>query len=194
MSDEKQKTSEPSKKKFSIAPILAKFKGLKHKQLIIAGALTIVVIILVFSSFNSLGSSNSKNNTQTQDQTATATTEDYTADLERRLTNVLSGIKGCEDVRVMIITENTPEIVYAEHIEERTTGSGDSKQTTIIRYPATVKNGSNETPLVVMEVVPKIAGVLIVTKGATDTAVRLKIISAVQALLSVDAGRVEILS
>ena len=54
------------------------------------------------------------------------------------------------------------------------------------------QNGENEA-VVLMERQPTVRGVIVVAQGAADISVRMKLQSAVQAVLGVEASRVEVL-
>lgn len=187
---DKNKPQKEKKKLFS--GLWQKLKATKYTEYILAGVLGLVVIVIFLSSC----STKSKNKSASTEKTATNTENEssvlsYSEALEHKLENVLESVKGCSNVKVMVVAESSPTIVLAEQIEEKTTGSGENK--VITKYPVYVENGSSKTPMILYQTAPKVNGVLIVAKGAGNAAVKLKIITALQALLGIDASKIEVL-
>lgn len=105
----------------------------------------------------------------------------------------MSNIKGSGKLSVMVVVDSSPLVTFAEHLEEKVSGTGDNLTKTIVRYPITLENGSLESTVVLVEHAPKVKGVLVVAKGASDPRVKLRLISAVQALLNIKADLIEVI-
>lgn len=166
--------------KISFIDKLKKIKGFEY---VIVGVLCLLVIVIYFFS-SSKSSDSYGENLKT----------DYASELENRLCQVLSKVEGAGQVNVMITLESNSEIVYATQTEEKTNSSnGSSNQTqstTKVESPVVVNN----SPLVVMEYLPKVRGVIVVAQGANSIKVKLNLLKAVQTIIDVDADSIEILA
>ena len=108
--------------------------------------------------------------------------------MEDKLSKVLSNVSGAGKVSVMLTLESGSEIIVAKTKEERTNTSSNSTSVTVVESPVIV----GKEPLILMEILPKIKGVIVVAQGANDVAVRLELLRAVQALIDVDSNKIEI--
>ena len=122
--------------------------------------------------------------------------EDNKGDLmEQKLMDTLSCVRGAGKVKVMITYETGNEIVPAMNtdITSSVSVSGENQTRTESSSPVTTyQNGENEA-IVLMEREPTVRGVIVVAQGAADISVRLKIQAAVQAVLGIEADKVEVL-
>lgn len=155
-----------------------------------------VALFLIFGSAlipkSSKGSSSSTNTS-----TGSSTNQfDYAKSLEDKLVNVLSSIKDAGKVNVMITLEGGIEIEIAYTIEERvnnSTGSSNSQESsTIVKTPILITQNGVTKPVILSEKNPAIQGVVIVASGAGNTRVKLDILRATVAVLSVEPARIEI--
>ncbi|MGI5891374.1 MAG: hypothetical protein ACOX7H_01370 [Bacillota bacterium] len=119
--------------------------------------------------------------------------------LERRLEEVLARIKGAETVSVAVTFEYGAESEYALDREttdsttiEASAGTSESDRKSIDSQEKTSLAQQNGEPVLVKEYMPKIKGVLVVSKGAGDSKVRSQLFNAVQGLLGVSAHRINI--
>lgn len=123
-------------------------------------------------------------------------TPEYDGDrMEQRLMETLSCVRGAGKVKVMITYETGNEIVPAMNtdITSSVSVSGENQTRTESSSPVTTyQNGENEA-IVLMEREPTVRGVIVVAQGAADVSVRLKLQAAVQAVLGVEADKVEVL-
>ena len=183
--------------------ILSKFtffkrlKSIKHFELVVALTLGAIIIAVYFSSFG--GTSNSGTSPSqigTQIEYTNAST--YAHELEQKLSALISKIDGVGKAEVMVVLSSSSELIIAKNITEtieKETGSDGiiTENITKEESPLLVtQNGANE-PLILLEIMPKIAGVVVVAQGANDVNVKLNILKAVQALLSVPNGNIEII-
>ena len=122
--------------------------------------------------------------------------EDKKADLmEQKLMDTLSCVRGAGKVKVMITYETGNEIVPAMNtdITSSVSVSGENQTRTESSSPVTTyQNGENEA-IVLMEREPTVRGVIVVAQGAADISVRIKLQAAVQAVLGIEADKVEVL-
>ena len=167
---------------------LAFFERLKTKKYTsyaIAIVLSLIVCVLFLSSCNKQTkiSSVSESSLQTKN---TCETESYSREIENKLVNVLSSVKGCGSVKAMVVTKSTN---ISNILMQSENSSVEQKDLS----PIYEKNGSSETPFITSYTYPEIVGVLVVAKGAGDTNVKLKIINAIIAVLGIDSSKIEVL-
>lgn len=184
MSNEDKKKSNWDK-----VPLLQKIKSIKHIELIIVAIFVLVLGCIFFSSSNT----SNEVNLNIGDGL-----EEYGNNLEQKLTNVISKINGVGEVSVMITFDGRITYEYATESEEITTSStitsGTNTKTTKNEKVIIVNQNGKNTPLIVREIYPDVAGVLVVASGAESVAIRLNIISAVQTLLGVEDWKIQVLS
>ncbi|MBQ7602678.1 MAG: hypothetical protein IJU58_00825 [Clostridia bacterium] len=177
--------------------LITKLKGIKHLNIILLTLLVALILIIWFADFGT-----NTNEKQTSTSTSgTNTLSDYTTLLETKLSKTLSQIEGAGNVDVMITLDGASQLILAYDTESRTnstdntTASGTSTKsnnTTTNSTPIIItKNGQSE-PLVLSEIMPNIKGVVVVCEGANNIRVKLNILQAVQALLGVNSGQIEI--
>ncbi|MGI6554042.1 MAG: stage III sporulation protein AG [Bacillota bacterium] len=126
-------------------------------------------------------------------------------EMENRLEAILSTIEGVGSVSVSITLENGPEYIYAVNenineskIEEKDNSGGHriTTETTnsdqmVLAQPADM--GGGQQPVVVKEIKPKIAGVLVAAEGADNAETRINLSRAVQTVLNIPAHKVSVL-
>ena len=169
-----------------------KFNNLKLKlgkksQLALAGVLSAVMLIIFI---NGITSSSNAGKTNIEEKAETSSVLSYNQDLEKRLESIISSIKGVGETEVFVSTETSVETIYATNNEDNKSGENvNSSQTEIVFY----KNGSTTTPVVKMEIYPKITGVLVVAEGVDDEKLRLMVINAVAVALDLENSKIEVL-
>ncbi len=166
----------------------------KYKKIIIPLLLLMVLgcLYLYITSFQVVSTNN-----QSSELSYTSAVA-YQKDLESRLKNILSTIKGAGKVEVMVTIDGSPELKFATTVEEKTTtttsaGGSENKTVTVITDPIILNVNGKEQPLILMEILPKVKGVVVVATGANDTKIKLQMIEAVQALLDVASDKIDIL-
>ena len=132
-------------------------------------------------------------------ETASLSQEEYTRQLEARLTELISSVDGAGRTKVMITLECGTEYVYASQqkntaaLSEKSDDGGktgrDEKRTgeeSLIL----VNGGGGEAPLLLKEITPTVAGVVVVCSGADDADVRQRITDLVTTALHTGSNRV----
>ncbi len=112
-------------------------------------------------------------------KSAASEVQDYRKELEARLEDILSEIRGAGEVSVMITLSGSEETVYAEDLSE-----SDGK-----RSSETVIAGSQQA-LIRKKDNPKILGVLIVCTGGGRPQVKEKVVNAASTVLDIPTGKV----
>ncbi len=172
-----------------VTEIIDKIKDNKKYRIAIIGGILILAAIIYFlpSKSNKSESKVINNNTEISKN--------------EQLERVLSGIRGCGKVSVMITYESDGEIVCAstsetqtDTVREKTENGGirESETTKENKKPVTVGSGNGENALVVLNKEPKVKGVIVVAQGAENLGVKLNLQKAVETVLQVSPEQVEI--
>ena len=160
-------------------------------KIIIPLLLVAFVILLYYSTKESSLSSSVSNVSYTSSL-------EYSNILESKLKGLLGGIDGVGNVSVMVTLESGPELKIATQIDERTNtttnSSGTTTSVTIVEEPIIITQKGEDSPLVLMEILPVVKGVVVVAEGAKDVGVKLQLLEAVQALLDLPSVNIQILS
>jgi stage III sporulation protein AG len=169
---------------------LKKLKGIKNIEVVIACILGAVILLIYFSGF-----------TKTADTTANfkneyTTSTAYAEFLENKLSQTLSSIAGAGKVSVMVTLESGPELVIATSTDQKTntSQSGDNKteSITVVENPVIISQNGASRPLILMEILPKVQGVIVVAQGADNVKVRLDLLNAIQGLLDISGSNIQI--
>ena len=199
----KPKQEESKEKKSSILmkiPFFQKLKTIKNIEIVIAVFLIAVMLLIYFGTTSSGSNKTHKQNNINNILYTDA--KSYVNDLEMRIEETLSKINGAGKVSVVITLSSSSELIIAKDIEQTTHTETATKndvttkteEIVVIEKPILVDGNSGDEPLVLLEVMPKIAGVVVVAEGANDVNVKLNLLKAIQALLTVPSGNIEILA
>ena len=109
---------------------------------------------------------------------------EYNLQLENKLISVISSLEGVGNVTVAITFSDFGEKVYVYETKTQQTSSG-----TITTNSLVTVGGE---PLVSVEKLPTIYGVVVVAEGAGDALLRMKIVQTVVTLLGVNSNLVEV--
>ena len=169
----------------------AKIKQIKHWEIYAA----VIVVVIMLGIYLSGLWGNKQSQSSTAVTVVTNTDSSYAGQLESKLQKVLSCIQGAGNVAVMVMTdgEGTAELAYdvQEKTVEQAGANGQTVTTTTVDKTVVVKNGS---PLVLWNNPPKLLGIVVVATGASDPAVRLNLLHAVQTLIGEQSVEIQILS
>lgn len=165
-------------------------KNFKGIEIAIVVVLISAMILIAISSF-------SFSKKEEKPASSSSSLEEYCANLEAKLNAVLSKIEGVGEVSSMITLQGGFEQKLAYN-EENSTSSGEkngatSQNTSSSQSVIYITQNGVETPLVLYEENPKIAGVVVVSSGAKEVRVKLDIIRAVSTLLNVNSSCIEVL-
>lgn len=165
----------------------------------------LAAIMLIFLSDNFLGKTRSAsadiggNDTNDANYVGYGDYDKYTEQLEARLTELISSVDGAGETKVMITLECGTEYVYAS--QQKTTSamsensdvngktSRDEKRTGEENV-ILVDGSGGEEPLILKEITPTVAGVVVVCSGADDVNVRQRITDIVTTALGTSSNRV----
>lgn len=118
----------------------------------------------------------------------------YCEMVENRLISVLENVKGIGKVDAFVMVDESPTIKYLEERDVQNNNiEGKDEVESIKTTIVLVKNGSVTSPVVVVEILPKITGVLVVAEGAKDIKLKTNLINIISSVLSVDVSKVEVM-
>lgn len=168
MSEEKK----DSKDKFAFLKNLSfvkKLKQVKHIGLYIVIIFVLILLVILFGGF---GTSQTSAITTSNKNVTYSSAIEYESFLEDKLKMLIANIKDAGNVEVMVSVEGGTTVEQSSQSESKANSSN------------TASANFN---------VPKIRGVVVVSSGAKNVAVRLDILSAVQTLLGLDESQIKIL-
>ena len=167
--------------------------------------LSLVGVFLVIVFFPSSGSKKVQERKTEIPESASQKTEmktndDYKAQMEKQLEEVLKSIDGIDSIHTMITLKNSEEEVILKentHTRENTTeedSQGGTREILSESEAETVcykESGGEKTgPYVTYTIAPKVEGVLVVVGGEKAGLLRTQIVKAVQALFDVESHKV----
>lgn len=198
MSEEKSTKKESLLQKL---PFFKKLKSIKNIEIVIAVLIISLMFLIYFSTLGKGGDTSNKSSESVTDIQYTSASQ-YVKELETRLENALSKIQGAGQVSVVITISSSSELIIAKTIEtnkktDTSTQNGVTTKTEnveIIEKPIIIDGKNGDEPIVLLEVMPKISGIVVVAEGANDVNVKLNILKAIQALLTIPSGNIEILA
>ena len=165
----------------------------KYKKIIIIAGLIGIALIFASGFFK-----NHEESVKTDH--SKLTTEQYTAQIEKSLTDVVSSINGAGQCKVLVTVENGTEMVYAtggkknkEASEDRSNGQTTKTQQTDdseVKYITVKDADGTEKALAITEIQPTVKGVVVVCQGGDDPNVQKRVIDAVTTALNITSKRV----
>lgn len=124
--------------------------------------------------------------------------DDYIAQMEKRLSEALAEINGAGRVSVIVSMDDSGEKVLAtdnknktEHqTEEKSVfKSSESEENTVM-----TGQGTGQQPFVVKEKKPNPTGIVVIAEGAGDESVRYELFEAVKALYGISPHRIKVVT
>ena len=155
--------------------LLKKLKGIKNIEIVIALVLASIVLLVFFGSFGQ---------NSTNQQNSLYSFAEYVNNLENKIKSVISKIDGAGECEVAISFVGGIEQEYVFSDEKQQTGDSVTQKNTL-----TLVSGK---PVVLREKIPEVFVVVIVADGADKMSVKLEITRAVQALIKVPDGNIEV--
>lgn len=169
-----------------------------------------IILIITIVAINYIWSDDSKKQTINNDSNKKLAmeesnkqneTNDNNENIEERLENILSNIKGVGKTQVLLTYSQTSQIIpiYDEDSSSSTTEEKDSGGgTRTVNENSTKKevkyeeNNGVKTPITQSIVNPKIEGAIITAQGANDATVKTNIIQAVEAVTGLATYKIQV--
>lgn len=160
----------------------------KNKKLFFISIMSLIlaIVILVFPIKNNA-------NTETkQSYIEINNASTYNDIIEKKIESLLENLSSIKSAKVMVMTNSSAEHKYL--VQKETTKTNNDSKENIIEKEEVVyeKNGSNQTPVLVSTVYPKITGVLIVL-NKVDNSTKVSLQNAIAGVLNIDASCIFIL-
>ena len=165
---------------------------IKNPKLLVAAGLVGIALICL-SSFISSGEK--KESRAEFGETVTA--EEYKAELQKSIGEIVKSITGSDNLKVVITLESGIKYSYADISEgvseNKTASNSESSSSELKQTYITVKTADGgEQALLVTTEMPEVRGVAIVCEGGDDERINQKIQNAVTAALNITSKRVYI--
>lgn len=160
----------------SISAVFKKIRGTKYFGMIAVG-LAAGLILMIMPSDTRESADNSS-------ETAISS-EAYCKSLEEKAETLINELKGVDGCEVFITLKSGYRYIYAtdQHVREQ----GDGKETD--KTVVLADNGNGESPLLIEETMPEVAGVAVVCKGA-GYETQYRIIELICALFDIESNRI----
>ncbi len=184
-------TSTNIMQKIRNSDVLKKLTSIKHFKPI-AIVICFVVVALVIMNYVPKSADKAVSASTSASSVDYTSSKQYVDNLESKLTSLLSSISGAGRTKVMVTIESGPEIKVANTVEEKTTTTSSGSTVTVVTNPILIEQKGEQVPLVLMEVVPKVKGVIVVSEGASNAKVKMDMYTAIKALLDIPSGNIEI--
>ena len=134
-----------------------------------------------------------KNETPTETVSVSKFEEsDYAAEIERKLTEIISSIEGSGQTKVMVTLESSVELVYAKDTKIKSSESADAESFDEENEYIIIEDDGAARGMTVKTVDPKIRGVAVVCTGGDSEVVRQRIVETVTAVLDISAACVSV--
>ncbi len=162
----------------------------------IAGIIGIILILISYFVFD--GSDSGKTDKSNAASGPLTTSDEYTRQLEEKLTKIVASITGSDNVTVMVTLESGAEYVYANDVrssadvsEANTSGSSAAARTDELEenYILVDTSDGGQVALLLTELAPTVKGVVVVCDGGSNEQRQKKVSSAVTPALDITSKR-----
>ena len=132
--------------------------------------------------------------TETAASAAPESDGDELAQLEAKLSRLLSGMEGAGRVEVILRYASGPRTVYQTDSTQEISSDAEGKTSTVtIDTVLAASGGSTETPLTVQTMSPSFQGAVVAAEGADNATVKLNLVNAVSSLTGLGAGDITVI-
>ncbi len=192
MSEEK-KNSKLMDNLFKI-PLFKKLKNIKHIEIIICIIFISLLLLIYFYGFNGKTNKTVKTSTEEYNELSFTSSTEYAKEMETKLSLAISSLKGVSKTKVIVSIASGGELIIANSIEEKSTVStdGESKNVTTIKTPIIVTENGTSKPIILMEILPKLQGVIVVASGADDVKIKLDIFRIVETITELSSENIQV--
>ncbi len=156
----------------------------KGKEKLLAVAALAGVLLIALSECDAGG--NTAASAQSAGDNTSLSTEQYTQQLEQRLSQLLSTIDGAGQVQVMVTLESSSVSNYGANESHSSSNGNSTSESSIV----IIDGSDGDVPLIVSESMPAVAGVAIVCEGGDISSVRENIILTVKTVLNIASSRI----
>lgn len=122
---------------------------------------------------------------------------DYQAQTEKKVEELIKSIKGVSNVSVLISYKSGNEKILQEDSENsssnRQDGSVSEQNSSVKKSTVIFQQDGNEAPYVVKELYPEINGIAVVAKGLSDSTKKEKVINMLAALFDIGVHKISVI-
>lgn len=144
-----------------------------------------MALILFADLFDPSGNQTSRQSETADRSASSAQLTEYAEQLSARMEELLSGVEGAGETRVMITLESSEETVYA--LDEKRGDAQSYEWSHVI-----LDDGTGDSALVETTWLPEVRGVAVVCQGGDNAAVQARLTEMVSVLLGVSTNRISI--
>lgn len=173
-----------SQKDGFFSSFLKRIRDFKKWKTLLVVVLCFVVVLIFASSFKS-----KSDKTSQEEIFVSSSALAYCKEQENRLEQVLENVKGISNVKVFVMVDESPTLKYVEDGNNSSSESQNSTSSSTVL----IKNGSTTKPIIVVEMLPKIKGVLVIAKGAKDLMMKSTLTNIISSVLGINISSVEVL-
>lgn len=124
--------------------------------------------------------------------------QEYTGQMEKRLSEIISQIDGAGNAQVFLTVESTSESVYAADRKENNAhknnnGTSEDESSLETNYITVKLSDGTQQVIKVKEIEPQIRGVIVVCSGGGNSVVQERIMQAVKTVFNISSAKVCIL-
>ena len=167
---------------------LIKQKITENKKLSLIIFIGILGIILIFVSEVYDSNENNKNDNIQSNEQSVISDKEYIANLETKLTDIISSVDNAGEVKVMVTLSCLEEKVYAVNEDIK----NDEKSSVYSKSYLIVDNKSSKEGVVLKVLEPKIQGVAVVCTGGDNLKVVSDITNLITSALGIGSNRVSV--
>lgn len=132
--------------------------------------------------------------TEEPEETVAETEQGDLADLETKLSRLLSSMEGAGRVEVILRYASGPRTIYQTDSTQEVSSDAESKTSTVtVETVLAASGGSTETPLTVQTMSPSFEGAVVAAEGADNATVKLNLVNAVSSLTGLGAGDITVI-
>lgn len=166
--------------------IIENLKKDKKKAIVLFTGLIGIVLLLIsnYSSDKNINSINS--DVVCENNSHVMTIEDVEKVIEKKLTELISSVKGAGNTRVAVSVSSAGEFIYAENKKSDTDTDSASLDTEIVVF----EQNDSENGLVISVKSPDVLGVAVICEGGDSSVVKAEITDLITSLFGIGSDRV----
>lgn len=145
------------------------------------------ILLLIYGSTR-----DTKSNGNSPRAPSAAEGEDYVVALEKKVAALLNGIDGVQNAAVMITLDSSSEYVYASDstLRESSSDGKTSQKDASKELVLTNRSGSDQSPVMIKQISPKVKGIAVVCAGGSSPMVKSEIIGLLSTLFDLPTHKI----
>ena len=111
---------------------------------------------------------------------------EYNKNIENKITEICSSVRGVSNVKVTVYFDSGFETVYAYNEESKSSSSGINSEKKYV----TLGSGNDESMVCILEKMPNICGIAIVCKGGGNSLISAEIVNLISSAFGVSKNKI----